>query len=134
MPFAIQKSRSARLLLNGASLWMALFDHDVGKRAAVDPVVFAVHADRGFIGVQHRHLQQPFKGCKFPTGQSLMQAPHPFQKRRFTNLTSTHHLEQLRGARERHHLRNHQVGCEGDDADPVMLCMFFKLGQWVERK
>ncbi len=66
----------------------------------MDPVIFTVHKDRGFIGVQHRHLQQPFHGCAFPAAQSLMQAPHPFQKRRFGNLTSAHHLEQLtNGAR-----------------------------------
>ncbi len=69
---------------------------------AVQPVVRAIDAQAGLVGVQCGHGQQ--------TGQ----------QGRLGHGATGQGLEGLRGTRERHHLRGHEMRGEGQDAVAVL--------------
>ncbi len=87
---------------------------------AVHPVVRAIDAQAGLVGVQGGHGQQTVDGCGFPVGQRLVQAHQPGQQGRLGHGAPGQGLEGLRGAPERHHLGSHEMRGEGQDAVAVL--------------
>ena len=103
-----------------AAVAVQALDGDGSAGTHMDPVVFPVHAQRGFVDMEHRHVEELVDGGALPRFQGLMQTRDEAEQGGLGEQPSGHRLDHGRSALERDHLSTQQVHDIGDDPGSVL--------------
>ena len=98
------------------ALGVEAFDGERATGVDVEPVVVAVHAQRGLVDVQGRHGEEAFDGAALPFGQGLMELHHGAEEGGLGEGLCDEGVHRVGGALEREPLGDEQVHDAGLEA------------------